>query len=72
MGQKTVKGYMKSIGITASEKRIGRALSVMSPMYQAKRNSNTVRQTNPVPYTMLNILVTSYTKIRMRNWECMA
>ena len=45
-----VKGYMKSIGVTASEKRIGRALSVVSPLYQAKRNANTVRQVNPVPY----------------------
>jgi hypothetical protein len=41
---------MKSIGVTASEKRIGRALSVVSPIYQAKRNANTARQVNPVPY----------------------
>lgn len=41
---------MKSCGITASEKRIARALSVSSPMYQAQRNSNTARQMNPFPY----------------------
>ena len=45
-----VKGYMKGIGVTASEKRIGRALSVVSPLHQAKRNANTARQVNPVPY----------------------
>ncbi len=37
MGSENGKGYMKSIGVTASEKRIGRALSVASPIYQAKR-----------------------------------
>ena len=42
--------YVKSIGVTASEKHIGRALSVVSPLYQAKRNANTARQVNPVPY----------------------
>lgn len=41
---------MNSCGITAGEKRIGRALSVVSPVYQAQRNSNTARQMNPFPY----------------------
>ena len=41
---------MMSIGLTASEKPIGRALSAVSPLYQAKQNGNTARQVNPVPY----------------------
>ena len=41
---------MKSIGVAASEKRIGRALSVVSPLYQARQNTNTARQVNPVTY----------------------
>ena len=45
-----VKGYMASCGMTAGDKCIGRALSVVSPMYQVQRNSNTARQTNPFPY----------------------
>ena len=45
-----VKGYMASCGITAGDKRIGKALSVVSPLYQVQRNSNTARQTNPFPY----------------------
>lgn len=49
-GRKMVKGYMASGGITAGDKRVGRALSVVSPLYQAQRNSNTARQTNPFPY----------------------
>ena len=49
-GRKMVNGYMASCGITAGDKRVGRALSVVSPLYQAQRNSNTARQTNPFPY----------------------
>lgn len=41
---------MASCGITAGDKRIGRALSVVSPLYQVQRNSNTARQSNPFPY----------------------
>ena len=33
-----------------NSKRVGGALSVVSPLYQAQRNSNTARQTNPSPY----------------------
>ena len=44
--RKMVKGYMASGGITAGDKRVGRALSVVSPLYQVQRNSNTARQTN--------------------------
>ena len=47
---KMVKRYLNSCGITAGEKRIGRALSVVSPVYQAQRNSSTARQMNPFPY----------------------
>ena len=68
-GRKMVKGYMASGGITAGDKRVGRALSVVSPLYQVQRNSNTARQT---PFlTMLTILVTSCTWTKMRNWQCM-
>ena len=49
-GRKMVKGYLNNCGITAGEKRIGRALSVVSPVYQAQRNSKTARQMNPFPY----------------------
>ena len=49
-GRKMVKGYMASCGITAGDNRVGRALSVVSPLYQAQRNSNTAGQTNPSPY----------------------
>ena len=45
-----VKGYMASCSMTAGDKRVGRALSVVSPLYQAQRNSNTARQTSPFPY----------------------
>lgn len=45
-----VKGYMKSHGIVASEKRIATALSIVAPAYQARRNTNTARQMNPIPY----------------------
>ena len=38
-GRKMVKGYMVSGGITAGDKRVGRALSVVSPLYQVQRNS---------------------------------
>ena len=41
---------MASCGITAGDKCIGRALSVVSPLYQVQRNSNTARQTSPFPY----------------------
>ena len=50
MGRKMVKGYLNSCGITAGEKRIGRALLVVSPVCQAQRNSSTARQMNPFPY----------------------
>ena len=33
-GRKMVKGYLNSCGITAGEKCIGRALSVVFPVYQ--------------------------------------
>ena len=36
--------------ITAGGKRNGRALSVVSPLWQVQRNSNTARQTNRFPY----------------------
>ena len=45
-----VKGYLNSCGITAGEKRIGRALSLVSPVYQAQTNCNTARQISPSPY----------------------
>ena len=45
-----VKGYMASCGITASDKRIGKALSIDCPLYQVQRNANTARQTNRYPY----------------------
>ena len=45
-----VKGYKASCGITAGDKRIGKALSIVSPLYQVQRNTNTARQTNPYPY----------------------
>ena len=41
---------MASCGITAGDKHIGKALSIVSPLYQVQRNTNTARQTNPYPY----------------------
>ena len=41
---------MARCGITAGDKCIGRALSVVSPLYQVQGNSNTAWQTNPFPY----------------------
>ena len=32
------------------DKRIGKALSIVSLLYQVQRNTNTTRQTNPYPY----------------------
>ena len=58
-----VKGYMASCGITADDKRIEKALSVVSFLYQVQRNSNTARQTNPFP----NRALTSRTWTKMRN-----
>ena len=49
-GRKMVKGYMASGGITAGDKRVERALSVVSRLYQVQRNSNTANETNPFPY----------------------
>ena len=45
-----MKGYMASCGITAGDKRIGNALSIVSPLYQVQRNTNTARQAYPYPY----------------------
>ena len=49
-GRKMVKEYLNSCGIADGEKRTGRALSVVSPVYQAQRNSNTAKQMNPFSY----------------------
>ena len=44
-------GFLCTQGIRCSEKRVGRSLKLVSPEYHAQRESNTHRQTYPVPYS---------------------
>lgn len=43
-------GFLCTQGTRCSEKRVGQSLKRVSPEYHARRESNTHRQTNPVPY----------------------
>lgn len=44
-------GYLSSQGIRCAEKRVGQSLKRVNPVNHARRQSNTYRQTNPIPYT---------------------
>ncbi|XP_057293869.1 uncharacterized protein LOC130622420 [Hydractinia symbiolongicarpus] len=44
-------GYIKQKhGFNISQKRIGKALSTVSPAYHARRQTDTARSVNPIPY----------------------
>ena len=43
-------GYLSTQGLRCSEKRVGQSLKRVSADYHAQRESNTHRQTNPIPY----------------------
>ena len=43
-------GYLSTQGLRCSEKRVGQSLKRVSAGYHAQRQSNTHRQTNPIPY----------------------
>ena len=46
-----MKGYLKhQYKQNVSEKRVGKALSKVSPIYHQKRVTNTARLVNPIPY----------------------
>ena len=49
-GRKMIKGFLKSKGIDAVDRRVGKALSVVSPLYHAPRCANAQRNINPLPY----------------------
>ena len=45
-----MKGFLKSKAIDARDRRVGKVLSAVSPMYQMARCANVQRNINPVPY----------------------
>lgn len=45
-----IKGFLKSKGIDGGDRRVGKALSVVSPLYHAARCANVQRNINPLPY----------------------
>ena len=44
-------GYLSAQGVRCGEKRVGKSLKRVAPIYHARRESNTHRQTNPIPYS---------------------
>ena len=44
-----MKGFLKSKGIDAGDRRVGEVLSAVSPMYQMGRCANVQRNINSVP-----------------------
>lgn len=49
-GRKMIKGFLKSKGIDAGDRRVGNALSVVSPVNHTARYANAQRNINPIPY----------------------
>ena len=50
-GRKMMKGFIKhTFKVGISQKRIGKALAFVSPGYQERRQNDTARQVNPIPY----------------------
>lgn len=45
-----IKGFLKSKGIDGGDRRVGKALSVVSLLYHAARCANVQRNINPLPY----------------------
>ncbi len=44
-------GFLATQGVHCAQLRVGRCLKRVSPEYHAMRESNTHRQTNPIPYS---------------------
>ena len=49
-GRKMMKGFLKSKGIDAGDRRVGKAISAVSLVYQMARCANVQRNINPIPY----------------------
>lgn len=49
-GRKMTKGFLKIKGIDAGNRHVGKALSVVSPLYYAARCANVQHNINPLPY----------------------
>ena len=45
-----MKGFLKSTGIDAGDRRVGKVLSLVSPVNQMAGCANVQRNINPVPY----------------------
>ena len=58
---------MSAKGIKAGVNQVGEALKEVNPTYHQRRVTRTEVELNPF-LTMLNILVTSFTWIRMKSW----
>lgn len=54
-GRKMIKGYLEASSNTtvASDKRVGRSLARVAALYHQKRQTDTARLTNPIPYVAL-------------------
>ena len=46
-----MKGFLKSKGIDAGDRRVGKVISAVSTMYQMARGANVQRNIDLVPYT---------------------
>ena len=46
-----ITGYVRQkYNVVVAEKRVGTALSAVSPRYTAQRRTSTIRGVNPIPY----------------------
>lgn len=50
-GRKTMKGYLASRGIRAGQRQIAAVLPYANPVYHHKRQTNTEKVINPIPYS---------------------
>lgn len=46
-----ILGMLTSCGVRTSERRVGRSLARVAPLYHRRRQQNIARRTNPVPYS---------------------
>ena len=50
-GRKMMTGLIKhQFNVSISQKRVGKALALMAPRYHERRQNDTARQVNPIPY----------------------
>ena len=49
-GRKMMSGYVRSKGLTLSDKQVSKSLRRVNPVNPARRREDTVRRRNPVPY----------------------